>query len=160
MASISTKEALKSSPAPPVRPKLFNAIQIPPQLDRSASPWWPSSPSIQPVQGPSDRDLDKIARNISRFEPSPGSSHDVRTYWDDINILSLWFPKCHRWSQTIFDLGDFKPWFQQVHGSTTLHHKKRLPPALSSIGNGVFWPPHPDRFVRCHDNRTGGGREL
>lgn len=80
MASISTNEALKTSPVPPVRPKLFEAVQTPPQLDQSASPWWPPSPSIQPVQGPSDRDLDKIARNIPHFEPSPGSSHDVLAY--------------------------------------------------------------------------------
>ncbi|KAL7382301.1 hypothetical protein ABVT39_020283 [Epinephelus coioides] len=38
------------------------------------------------AQGLSDRDLDKIARNITRFEPNLGGSHDTNLYLRDIDF--------------------------------------------------------------------------
>uniref|UniRef100_A0A3B3C670 Uncharacterized protein n=1 Tax=Oryzias melastigma TaxID=30732 RepID=A0A3B3C670_ORYME len=37
-------------------------------------------------RGPSDRELDKISRNLTRFEPTPGGSNDPCAYLDDIEF--------------------------------------------------------------------------
>ncbi|XP_036067098.1 uncharacterized protein LOC118598486 [Oryzias melastigma] len=37
-------------------------------------------------RGPSDRELDKISRNLTRFEPTLGGSNDPRAYLDDIKF--------------------------------------------------------------------------
>uniref|UniRef100_A0A3B3C8D9 Uncharacterized protein n=1 Tax=Oryzias melastigma TaxID=30732 RepID=A0A3B3C8D9_ORYME len=37
-------------------------------------------------RGPSDRELDKISRNLTRFEPTLGGSNDPRAYLDDIEF--------------------------------------------------------------------------
>uniref|UniRef100_A0A3B1IJ51 Retrotransposon gag domain-containing protein n=1 Tax=Astyanax mexicanus TaxID=7994 RepID=A0A3B1IJ51_ASTMX len=52
----------------------------------------PHGTSVQP-QAPSDRDLDKIARNIPRFEPEPDGSNDVHQYLRDIDFFLRRFPK-------------------------------------------------------------------
>ncbi|KAL7384009.1 hypothetical protein ABVT39_022583 [Epinephelus coioides] len=44
------------------------------------------------AQGPSDRDLDKIARNITRFEPNLGGSHHTNLYLRDIDFYLWKFP--------------------------------------------------------------------
>uniref|UniRef100_A0A3B1IH95 Uncharacterized protein n=1 Tax=Astyanax mexicanus TaxID=7994 RepID=A0A3B1IH95_ASTMX len=41
---------------------------------------------------PSDRDLDKVARNISRFEPKPGCPNDIHLYLNDIDYYLRRFP--------------------------------------------------------------------
>lgn len=46
----------------------------------------PSSPC------PSDRDLDKIARNIARFEPSHQGTHDAEVYLKDIDFYLRRYP--------------------------------------------------------------------
>lgn len=48
---------------------------------------------LQAQQGPSDRELDKIARNILRFEPKPGGSHDTQAYLDDLEFYLRRFPQ-------------------------------------------------------------------
>lgn len=48
--------------------------------------------SVQPP-APSDRDLDKIARNIPRFEPELEGSNNVHHYLSDINFYLRRFPK-------------------------------------------------------------------
>ncbi|KAI4887718.1 hypothetical protein NFI96_006847 [Prochilodus magdalenae] len=48
-------------------------------------------PHVQPP-GPSDRELDKIARNIIRFEPRPEGSNDVIAYLKDIDYYLRRFP--------------------------------------------------------------------
>uniref|UniRef100_A0A3B1KJ75 Retrotransposon gag domain-containing protein n=1 Tax=Astyanax mexicanus TaxID=7994 RepID=A0A3B1KJ75_ASTMX len=52
----------------------------------------PYGTSVLP-QAPSDRDLDKIALNIPRFEPEPDGSNDVHQYLRDIDFFLRRFPK-------------------------------------------------------------------
>lgn len=67
----------------------------------SGSPWQgreiysPRSylpPNSDPWRAPTDRDLDKIARNITRFEPKPGGTHNTQHYLNDIEYYLRRFP--------------------------------------------------------------------
>ncbi|KAL6487878.1 hypothetical protein MHYP_G00045040 [Metynnis hypsauchen] len=51
----------------------------------------PTSPSHSP--GPSYKDLDKIARNITRFDPKPDGASDVARYLRDIEFFLKRFPR-------------------------------------------------------------------
>ncbi|XP_035530703.1 uncharacterized protein LOC118337705, partial [Morone saxatilis] len=62
------------------------------QVKRSSSPQLPPPSRDHYPRGPSDRDLDKIARNITRFEPKPGGKNDAREYLNDIEFYLRTFP--------------------------------------------------------------------
>uniref|UniRef100_A0A3B3CMS8 Uncharacterized protein n=1 Tax=Oryzias melastigma TaxID=30732 RepID=A0A3B3CMS8_ORYME len=51
-----------------------------------------ASLALDRTSAPSDRELDKIARNISRFEPIPGGSNDICSYLNDIDFYLQRFP--------------------------------------------------------------------
>ncbi|KAK2814209.1 hypothetical protein Q5P01_000704 [Channa striata] len=53
----------------------------------------PAFPVHHPSQGPSDKDLDRIAHNIERFEPSPGGSYDTTGYLKDISFYLQRYPQ-------------------------------------------------------------------
>uniref|UniRef100_A0A3B4XT43 Uncharacterized protein n=1 Tax=Seriola lalandi dorsalis TaxID=1841481 RepID=A0A3B4XT43_SERLL len=71
----------------PLKPDPFGASRTPLDLTRVIPPSSSYlSSGTHTSQGPSDRELDKIARNISHFEPSPDCSHDITTYLKDIDF--------------------------------------------------------------------------
>lgn len=123
-APISAKDVQRNLPVQPdlpIRPNPFDVNWTKPRLDRSASPQWSHPfPGAQPFQGPSDRDLDTIARNIPCFEPSPSGSHDTIAYMDDIDFY--------------------------LHGfqNTTIDHKMCLIRVTSSCNISRFIDHQPD----------------
>uniref|UniRef100_A0A671U1B6 Uncharacterized protein n=1 Tax=Sparus aurata TaxID=8175 RepID=A0A671U1B6_SPAAU len=62
------------------------------RVKRSSSPQPFSSSRAYHPRAPSDRDLDKIARNITRYEPKPGGKNDTNAYLKDIEFYLRRFP--------------------------------------------------------------------
>ncbi|KAK2823923.1 hypothetical protein Q5P01_021098 [Channa striata] len=50
-------------------------------------------PVHHPSQRPSDKDLNRIAHNIERFQPSPGGSYDTTGYLKDISFYLQRYPQ-------------------------------------------------------------------
>uniref|UniRef100_A0A671WJS1 Uncharacterized protein n=1 Tax=Sparus aurata TaxID=8175 RepID=A0A671WJS1_SPAAU len=59
---------------------------------RSSSPQPLSVSRVHHSRAPSDRDLDKIARNITRYEPKAGGKNDTKAYLEDIKFYLGRFP--------------------------------------------------------------------
>lgn len=85
-----TQRNLTSQPSPQVTPEQashFRDSRHPPdQVRETTTQQACTITSNYSAYSPSDRDLDKIACNITRFEPQLGGSHHTSTYLKDIDF--------------------------------------------------------------------------
>ena len=76
--------------------------------------------------GPTTRDLDKVARNIPRFEPTPGNTHNVQRYLKDIEFYLRRFPGVTMEDRMYVIKGtsnnEISTFLERQHASTLQHY--------------------------------------
>ncbi|KAF7643479.1 hypothetical protein LDENG_00238730, partial [Lucifuga dentata] len=115
-------------------PQTFHTPEAKPHYQEMTNPNPPPSPVARPQQqtsspvsvysplGLNDRDLERTARLIHKFDPSPGESHDTRLYLKEIEF------------------------YLQRHPSATMHDRISLIRMTSSLEVSGFIERQPDHI--------------